>query len=400
MKVIDVLQKPLIDACPMIHSVRMTALVTAVQAGVNQQKVSVTGLGRSLKSLSDTNTKHDIKRMDRLVGNSHLHAERVALYAVMARWLVGGTHHPLILVDWSPVEGQEIFQLLRASIPMGGRALPIYEETYPESKLGHADAHEHFLKTLKALLPAGCQPIIITDAGFKAPWFRLVESLNWFWLSRVRGHVHIDRGDDTWLSCKDLFKQATNKAIGLGELRFSQSSKHACQGYLYNEPKKGRQKTKKRGGRSQCTTSKYQETKANEPWLLVAKLPSTVKSAHHVVQLYKTRMQIEEGFRDTKNQRLGVGLSQARSTTTERYDNLLLIAALVLFVLWCIGKVAVDRGYHSALQANTVRSHAVLSYCFIAIQIVDDSRYVIYTKDLLSLINKINLYVKTLHNVQ
>ena len=48
----------------------------------------------------------------------------------MSERLLGHQKHPLILVDWSPINGAEIFQVLRASIPMDGRALTIYEKAY------------------------------------------------------------------------------------------------------------------------------------------------------------------------------------------------------------------------------------------------------------------------------
>ena len=47
---------------------------------MKDQRVSVTYLGRGLKSLSKTTVKNDIKRADRLIGNGHLHSERVCFY--------------------------------------------------------------------------------------------------------------------------------------------------------------------------------------------------------------------------------------------------------------------------------------------------------------------------------
>ena len=67
--------------------------------------------------------KHDVKRADRLIGNTYLHQEKVYFYQLMSERLLGHQKHPLILVDWSPINGAEIFQVLRASIPMDGRAL-------------------------------------------------------------------------------------------------------------------------------------------------------------------------------------------------------------------------------------------------------------------------------------
>ncbi|HVV68560.1 MAG TPA: transposase [Gammaproteobacteria bacterium] len=45
-----------------------------------------------------------------------------------------------------------------------------------------------------------------------------------------------------------------------------------------------------------------------------------------VVKLYKTRMQIEEGFRDLKSSRYGLSIEQSYSKGIVRLENLLLIA--------------------------------------------------------------------------
>lgn len=77
-------------------------------------------------------------------------------------------------------------------------------------------------------------------------------------------------------------------------------------------------------------------------------------------------MQIEENFRDTKNNKLGIGLEVANSKCAKRFENLLLIAALMLFLLWCIGYTAVLKGMQYSLQANTIRHRAVLSVISVA----------------------------------
>lgn len=382
MKAIELLSNLLSNTCSTMHKVRQQALLTAVEAGVRHRRVSVTGLGRSLKSLSKTQTKHDIKRMDRLVGNRHLHQERIEIYKSYACRLIGDQRHPLLSVDWSAVEGRENFQVLRTAIPMGGRALTIYEKIYPESKVGNAKAHEELLYALSQILPSSCQPILVTDAGFRAPWFRAVEAMGWYWVCRVLGKVHLSLDGDHWSPCHAFFSNATNKAKSLGKIYFAKSSRILCQGTLYKTTVKGRHKRKRRGGISNCTMTKKQRVQANEPWLLISHLPEHLNQPSMIVGFYKTRMQIEEGFRDTKNPQFGVGLSMACSTTPERYDNLFLIAALILFVLWCIGKVAYEHGYHRLLQANTVANRAVLSYIYLAIQIIDDQRYLIDDKRL------------------
>lgn len=387
MKVIDSLQKSIAREYPEIHAVRLKTLCTFVQSGLKDQRVSVTYLGRGLKNGSVTSKKHDIKRADRLCGNKHLHAERASLYSHMTQWLVGSQPHPIILVDWSPIEGHQLFQVIRASIPMGGRALTLYEKVHSESELNTGKAHQLFLDNLERCLPEGCQPIIISDAIFRVPWFKAVEKKGWYWLGRVRGNVLLSDDEKNWYHCQHWFGKATGKARCLGEMFYSQSSAFSCQAFTFRGKAKGRQKVKKRGGVSRCTTDKYQQKKAKEPWLLVGKLPESLQQKpEKVVKLYKTRMQIEENFRDTKNARLGMSLEYARSKSPERFDNLLLIAALILFILWCIGYAALQLDYQSSLQANTVKKRNVLSNIYIGREVIDDSRYKVEGKAVIAVL--------------
>jgi hypothetical protein len=390
MKIIDSLQNNLTQAYPEIHRTRLSTLMTFVRSGIKEQRVSVTYLGRDLKSLSKTSKKHDIKRADRLCGNHYLHNERLNYYSLMTRQLVGAQQHPIILVDWSPIDGSEIFQVLRASIPMGGRALTLYEKVHPESALNTNKAHQQFLDDLAECLPQGCQPIIISDAIFRVPWFKAVEKHGWYWLGRVRGNVLLSNDKEIWQRCQHWFTKATGKAKHLGEIFYSKSTAFSCQGFTYKGKAKGRHKSKKRGGASRCTTDKYQQQKAKEPWLLVGHLPERLKQKpEQVIKLYKTRMQIEENFRDTKNARLGLSLEYARSRSPKRYDNLLLIASLILLMLWCIGYAAYQQDYRKQLQANTLTKRNVLSVIYVGREVVDDRRYVIDDKILIDVIKKL-----------
>ena len=376
MKASEILHKDIANAYPEIHKTRLNTVFTFVRSGLRDQRVTVTYLGRGLKSLSKTDKKHDIKRADRLIGNTNLHQERFCFYEHMTECLVGQQQHPFIIVDWSPINGGEIFQVLRASIPMGGRALTLYEKVYPESELNTEAAHQHLLNYLERCLPAGCQPIILSDAIFRTPWFKAIENKGWYWLGRVRGNVTLSIDLETWASCKSWFEQATNKARTIENIYYGKTVRFKCQGVLFRGKNKGRKKRNKRGGQSQCTTVKYQQQKAKEPWLLIFKLPETfADKPKKVVTLYKQRMQIEESFRDTKNAKLGISLSFANSRSAERFDNLLLIAALMLFILWCIGYSVSALQGDSALQANTEKKRRVLSYIYLGREAVDDPRY-------------------------
>jgi hypothetical protein len=273
MKAIDIIQNDIAAAYPEIHAVRLNTLFTFVDSGMHDQRLSVSYLGRGLKSRSSTEKKHDIKRADRLIGNEHLHWERQYFYEYMTEQLVGKQVTPIITVDWSPINGNGQFQLLRASIPMTGRTLTLVEKVYPESQLNSEHAHQALLDELEQCLPTDCQPIILSDAIFRTPWFKAIEAKGWFWVGRVRGNISLSTDTSNWESCHHYYRQATGKPTALGLVCYGKSIGFQCHGVLYKERGKGRKKLKKRGGESQCTTDKYQQQKAKEPWFLVHNLP-------------------------------------------------------------------------------------------------------------------------------
>src|SRR5829696_7607265 len=81
--VVPVLHWWLRRACPAIHAGRATAVVTVVEALVLGAKLALTHLGRNLRSTAFA--KHSIKRVDRLLGNRHLHAPARGAVADLSR---------------------------------------------------------------------------------------------------------------------------------------------------------------------------------------------------------------------------------------------------------------------------------------------------------------------------
>ena len=92
------------------------------------------------------------------------------------------------------------------------------------------------------------------------------------------------------------------------------------------------------------------------PWLIVTSLATSYANSQQIIHLYKTRMQIEEGFRDIKN--------------TYRYENLLLVAHLATLAVWMIGKIAELKQWHRQYQANTVKTEKVLSTFFLGLEVI------------------------------
>ena len=95
------------------------------------------------------------------------------------------------MVDGSDLKADGSFKLLRAGLAVRGRTLTLWEEVHPEQSAGSVQVESAFLHTLASLLPPGCRPILLSDAGFRRPWFRAVLDVGWDYVGRVRGTVHV-----------------------------------------------------------------------------------------------------------------------------------------------------------------------------------------------------------------
>lgn len=357
MQTFQFLHKILSDSAHAVHALRFKALIDAVLSLTVGQQLSLTALGRHLPD--ETAPKHAIKRMDRLIGNPHLQRERPLFYRSVTQLLVGTTPHPRILVDWSPADDRDRHFVLRAAIPFAGRSFPIYE------KVHHKDAcptcQRHLLDQLVTLLPAGCQPILITDAGFKGPWFRDIERRGWYYVGRVRSPAHLRLPGGDWLPVGDLFRQAKKTPEALGEAELYKTSPLFTQVYRVRHAAKGRRHLTKHGKPSRAKRSRKAAKGGREPWVLVSNLPSSSSKAKKVVGIYRQRMQIEEGFRDVKSPLFGLGFGMHQTNSARRIEVLLLIAMLASLVMWVCGlKVRYD-GQARQYQSNSLRSRAVLS---------------------------------------
>jgi len=337
MSIINTLHNLLKHSLPDFHATRLKALMAAVGAGLTGASVSITALGRAVSGA--TFIKHKIKRLDRLVGNPHLKSERVALYGAMTQLLLKSLPLPLIIIDWSPLTDDQSQQLLRASLPVGGRAITLYEEVHPDKKLGNRRVQHQFLSTLQQLLPSHVTPIIVADSGFRGPFFREVERLNWHWLGRIRNQDFIAFADhpDDWQRAKSLYAKATRKAKLLGSALWVRSHPLSGQLVTFYRPAQGRKQLTVHKKPAKSTQSRKQAKREKEPWLLVVSASLKAYTAVRVVNYYRARMQIEEGFRDTKSAHYGLDLTRESRIQADRRANLLLIAALIIFALWLVG---------------------------------------------------------------
>jgi hypothetical protein len=333
-------------------------MVAVVGGIIRGRRLSLTAIGRAIGGRSYP--KHSIKRVDRLLSNWRMRAERSLYFSDLSAFLVGRCRTPVILVDWTKVSDD--FHALVAAVPVGGRALTVYEEVHPERKLGNPRVQAAFLRALRDVLPDGCRPIVVTDAGFQGPFFRVVRQLEWDFVGRIRGTAKMrSRAGGPWKTVSNLYITATVNPRDLGDFQLYRSDSVAAR--LVLAPRRRRRKKhhpwrwrwSAQGGASPSTISG-----AKEPWLLATSIPS--EAAARIIAIYATRMQIEETFRDVKNPRFGWSLRHVRGYSADRLTLLVLFAALATLVVTLLGLAASAVGRQLRYQANTVRTRVLSNF--------------------------------------
>jgi len=338
-----------------VHAARASAVFAAVEALIRGGDIAVSRLGRAIALR--TGAKHGIKRVDRLYANAALWSERGDFYRVIAHAAVAehGSARPTVLVDWT--ETGSTTCVLAAAIPASGRAIVVYAEAHPLSSYTNPAVEAEFLLRLRDVLPDGVRPIVVTDAGFRAPWLRAIAALGWDYVGRIRGRTRVRAvGADEWLSYTALYRRGRlRRAVDLGTHDVTRYKPYRARLVVYRGRRRWKPLSK---AIAQRATTRAVEC-AKEPWLLATSLPRA--AAQSIVRLYAQRMQIEQCFRDAKSERFGFGMSRSTSRSPKRIDIMMLLTALASLVLMAVGGAAEAVGIHRMFQANTVTNRRVLA---------------------------------------
>jgi hypothetical protein len=306
----------------------------------------VTGAGR---------LKAALKRIERLIGCARIeHEVELAAQALLKQLSRGG--RPLVIaVDWSAVAPGGEFVELRAAVTwLGmGRALTIYQQVYPAAKLGNGRAERALLEALRAWIAVGIEVIIVTDAGFRRPWFATIEGLGWRWIGRVRRGVCIGATNMAPIKAALWFARATGRATRWFDCTLTARHAWPCDLVLVRRRRVGRQHYGRAGCGPTHKARAEARASAREPWLLAHSIELRSYRPDEIVALYAQRMQIEENFRDTKSVTYGMGLAFSRSRSARRLQALLLVHTLAAFLLWHIGQLAEAEGLHRRFKATT-----------------------------------------------
>jgi hypothetical protein len=367
----QVLSKCLSIVTPSMHKTLQKSLFATIESVMSGSSLSITSLGRNLDS--DAREKHKIKRVDRLCNNGHLHREIESIYTRMAYLLVNNFKRPIIHIDWSDLDDRKQHFLIRASLAAQGRSLTLYEEIHSVKYKEKPATHLLFMTRLKTMLPKDCKPIIVTDAGFRIPWFKMVLSLNWDYVGRFRNRTHAKKvAEHSWYPVKKLYEQSNSTAKDLGTYELGEQVAFKSRLVIFKREHKGRKDKTATGERARRNKhSRANAGREKEPWLLATSVSRADLTPRKIVSIYATRMQIEESFRDMKT---GLKLNDCGSRITLKLTVLLMIASLAQFLLFLLGLSVKTANMHRQYQANSIKCRNVLSNQFIGLRAYKDRR--------------------------
>jgi hypothetical protein len=307
----------------LVRKSQVTTLSMVVAGALGAMRLSLAGIGREMAAARDGAAKHAIKQVWRLIVNPRIEPA-VLMPQIMNRLLrrrlrwhgKRPDRRPLLVsLDWTKVRQ---FHVLMAAIVVQGRALPFCWESYPDKIQGKSQnaLEEALLLRIQAALPWGVSLVILADRGFgRASLVACAQRLKLEYLIRVRGDVIVQTS--RWRGRLDQYPIRRGQCQGFTKVAYRQDE--AVTTNLVVRWKKGL-----RGDR-------------DTPWYLVTSLKLGRKDHNtQLSDLYALRFDIEELFRDTKNEHLGWSLGKTRLTRADRLDRLLLIAALayVLLIAW------------------------------------------------------------------
>jgi hypothetical protein len=358
MRPVKIVRRLVTDRLDGVHAARKEAVLAAVEGILSSGSLVAADVGRAMATR--TAHKHGIKRFDRLLRNKLLQGERRRFCGALARVLKKGGQ-AVVHVDWTELCRGQV--ALVAALAHDGRSLPLYAEAHPAEKENNSTVEASFLEHLTEVIPPTCRPIIVTDAGFRNPWFKKVQALGWDFVGRLGTGLLISPPDgNAWEKLNEKLPTVPCEPVDHGEVLVARDrpvrGRLLTVKYTIKERRPSRPRSRNRRHYGANMLRKYRARAKTAAALFTSLLGHSPAA---IERIYKTRMQIEESFRSAKSERFGWSLNNVYTASTERMNVLLMLIALAMFAQMLVGAVLEHRGLHKGFQANTTRSRRVLS---------------------------------------
>ncbi len=288
-------------------TVAVLEVLGAVRSG--QGRLSLSALARTMPT--GTGFKGQYKRLGRFLENKHFTPE--AMIPALVSLVVGPRRRGLvpILIDQTDIGGTPT---LMAGVSHRGRVLPVAFSCFEYAKLRRSQntLETAFLTLIAASLGAQARAVFVGDRQYgRFQLLQALNGLNQLYVLRCKTDVVL------WQDGKKRFprhyRASPGKAVRYAHLKYRKNGREPVDLIVYHDPA------------------------YKEPWyLLVPSGSEAVLPTAKVVSLYRSRMRIEQGFRDWKTH-LGVRGLELKVNRAARLGRLLLALTLAYIALLLLG---------------------------------------------------------------
>jgi len=318
-----------------LHAKRVLSLSQCTLGVIHAASLAIHSIGIGMAEARGVDPKHAIKQVDRMLSNKGI--DVWALFRLWVPFVLGDRRDIIVTLDWTEHDHDDQTTIAMNLVTSHGRATPLIWKTVVKSALkDNRNEHEdQVIRRLHEVLPQGVRVTLLADRGFgDQKLYVMLAELGFDYVIRFREIITVTD---------------------------SNGESHPASEWV---PTNGRSRMIRDAFVTQdkCPVPAVvcvKEAGMKENWCLATS--RTDLGGKNVVELYGRRFTTEENFRDTKDQKYGLGLSATHIGTPVRRDRLLLIAALAQALLTLLGAAGEALGMDRLLKANTAkkRTHSL-----------------------------------------
>lgn len=319
-----------------LHAKRVLSLANGVTGVLHAATLGVHAIGQGLALATQSNPRHTVKQVDRLLSNGGV--DPWSLFESWVPFVVGEREEIVVAIDWTDFAKDDHTTCSAQLVGSHGRTTPLVWKTVKKSELRgqRARVEDEVIERLHAVLDDRVHVTLIADRGFAGTLrYEHLALLGFEYVIRFREDILVtDRSGTQRTACD--FIPSTGRATMLKGARLTGNETEVPAVVL------------------------VRKTGMKQAWCLATSRVDL--SAPKVVELYAKRARIEEAFRDQKNPLFGFGLSATHINDCGRRDRLLLMAAMAMALLTLLGAASERVGFDRMLKVNTVkkRTHSLL----------------------------------------
>jgi hypothetical protein len=313
-----------------VHAQRLASLTDGVDGVLHAASLGVRAIGQGVAVAQGLAPRHAIKQVDRLLSNPKLSMAQV--FGCWVPCVVGERREIFVTFDWTEFEDADQCTVVLGMQTAHGRSTPLMWKTVTRSQLKEQrnDHEDDLLVGFASVVPQHVRVPVVADRGFADSQLSsfLTEAVGFDYIIRFRGNMYVEDAAGERRKAKAWLGPA-------GRLRVFRHARVTAQRHLVPVVV--------------CVRDKAMQ----EPWCLVSSRHDL--KGVEIKVAYGRRFTVEETFRDVKNPRLGLGLTQVVIERNDRRDALLLLAILAHTLLTLLGKAGQELGRDRMLGATRPR---------------------------------------------